>query len=267
MSDAEDVEEVEINDNNTSSGFNEDYNNGGATTFRLGSTTLVIGEHQRPYFFMVVASIILLIESVGVFFNEGYAISVAVIAMLLALGALVMTYKMQDKWNSMGKYIAYFLLLWNTVGAFILTFDGPFIVTSNAYFASWALSIFAFMATDFSFSNLQTNVQNASILAYLLGASIVTMMACIFQGLGPWKSLLGFLIALFTIALCGVLIFMDQKGKIPTFRTPCLALFSCLWVFAVVILTFKNGVFPLTGNGYIGAWLGLISCVYAFSSS
>lgn len=46
MSDAEDVEEVEINDNNTS-GFNEDYNNGGATTFRLGSTTLVIGEHVR----------------------------------------------------------------------------------------------------------------------------------------------------------------------------------------------------------------------------
>jgi len=123
------------------------------------------------------------------------------------------------------------------------------------------------MATDFSFSNLQTNVQNASILAYLLGASIVTMVACIFKGLGPWKSLLGFLIALFTIALCGVLIFMDQKGKKTTFRTPCLALFSCLWVFAVVILTFKNGVFPLTGNGYFGAWLGLICCVYAFSSS
>lgn len=56
---------------------------------------------------MVVASIILLIESVGVFFNEGYAISVAVIAMLLALGALVMTYKMQDKWNSMGKVSLY----------------------------------------------------------------------------------------------------------------------------------------------------------------
>jgi len=144
MSDAEDVEEVEINDNNTSSEFNENHNNGGATTLRLGSTTLVIGEHQRPYFLMVVASIILLIESVGVFWNEGYAISVAVIAMLLALGALVMTYKMQDKWNSMGKYIAYFLLLWNTVGAFILTFDGPFVVTSNAVSIILQLSQYVF---------------------------------------------------------------------------------------------------------------------------
>lgn len=259
------VEEGKTNNSRSSDANQGDRH--GATTFRLGSMTLPIAEHQIPYFLIVAASIILLIESVGVSQNEGYAISVAVIAMLVAFLSLMMTYKMEDKWNSFGKYIAYFLLLWNTIGAFILTFDGPFLATSNGYFASWALSIFAFKATGFSIGNLQNQVRNASVLAYLLAASIVTIAACIFAGLSLWKSLLSFIIAIFTTALCGVLIYMDQKGNKTAFRVPCLAVFSFLWVFVVVILTFKNGVFTVTGNGYFGAWLGLISCVYAFSSS
>lgn len=265
MSDAGDVEEIDIN--NTSSSPESNQHHRGVTTFRLGSMTLPIAEHQIPYFLMVAASILLLIESVGSWKNEGYAISVAVIAMLVALCVLAMTYKMEDKWNSVGKYIAYFLLLWNTTGAFILTFDGPFTVTSNGYFASWALSMFAFMATGFSFGNLQVQVQNASVLAYLLAASIVTMTACIFAGLNFWKTLFSFIIAIFTIALCGVLIYKDQKGHKTPFRVPCLSVFSSLWVFVVVILTFKREVFSVTSNGYFGAWLGLIFCVYALSSS
>jgi len=238
-------------------------------SLRLGSMTLQIAHHQIPYLLMVAASIVLLIEAIGKFKNEGYAISVAVIAMVVALSVLAMTYKMEDKWKSVGKYIAYFLLLWNTTGAFILTFDGPFTVTQNGYFASWALSMFAFMATGFSFGNLQDKVKNSSVLAYLLAASIVTMTACIFAGLGSWESLLSFIIAIFTTALCGALIYMDQKGTGggKALRVPCLAIFSCLWVFVVATLTFGNGTFNVTTNGYFGAWLGLFFCVYALCSS
>jgi len=51
---------------------------------------------------MLVASIILLICSVGSVKNEAYAISVAVIAMIGSLCALAMTYKMEETWKRVG---------------------------------------------------------------------------------------------------------------------------------------------------------------------
>jgi hypothetical protein len=52
-----------------------------------------------PYFLIVVASIVLLISVIGTGMNEGYGIAVAVLAMVIGLAALALSYKMEDKFD------------------------------------------------------------------------------------------------------------------------------------------------------------------------
>lgn len=216
---------------------------------------------------MIAAAIVLLICSIGSYQNEGYAITVALVVIVIALCALLLTYLMEDKWKMVGPYVACFLMLWNTIGAFILTFDGPFTVTQNGYFASWALCVFAFLATGVSYREMLEKMKKSSApLGYLILASTVVATACIFAGLDHGRSIFSLIVAILTIALSGTFIFIDQKGtgQGNELRLPLLVILSCLWVVVVILLTAGNkSMFPVTGNGYFGAWAGLISCVWA----
>ena len=103
---------------------------------------------QLPYFFMLVASIILLICSVGSVKNEAYAISVAVIAMIGSLCALVMTYKMEETWKRVGPVSSnscvYSLVLW---GSF-----WPIVWLSKKKKRLTHISVFDFLTTRLLFS-------------------------------------------------------------------------------------------------------------------
>ena len=52
---------------------------------------------QLPYFLIIAASILLLISIIGTGYNEGYGIAVAVVAGVIALLALVASYKVEEK--------------------------------------------------------------------------------------------------------------------------------------------------------------------------
>lgn len=237
-------------------------------TITLHSKELHIAQHQIPFFLIIAAAIVLLICSIQLSANKAYAIIVACVAMAVAFCALLLTYMKEDQWKIVCPYVVVFLLLWNSTGTCILTFDGPFQVTGNGYFASWALCLFAFMAAGFSYGSMLDKVKS-SPLGYLMVASIVVAVACIFSGLEPWRNIFSLIVAIFTVALCGFFIYMDQQGTQGRndVRVPLLVIFSCLWVMVVAILTSMKGPFPFTGNGYFGAWAGLICCVWATFSS
>lgn len=226
---------------------------------------LKIGEVQLPYFLIIAASILLLISIIGTGYNEGYGIAVAVVAGVVASLALVASYKAEVKFAAISIYIAYLLLIWNGVAAIILTFNGPFIATTNGYFASWALAFFALMATGLSYGTLTDKIKNSGVLAGLVMASLVLVIALLFIGFGSWRHIYGLIIALLTICLCAIFIYLDYIGSEAgaSMRFSILRIFASLWVSVVVILTMSRGAFQVTGNGYFAAWIGCILCVYA----
>jgi len=220
---------------------------------------------QLPYFLIIAASILLLISIIGTGYNEGYGIAVAVVAGVIALLALVASYKVEAKFATVSIYIAYLLLIWNGVAAVILTFNGPFIATTNGYFASWALVVFATMATGLSYGTLSEKVKNSGVLTGLVMASTVLVISLLFIGFGNWRHIYGVIIAILTICLCAIFIYLDyiesEAGAL--MRSPFLRFFACLWISVVVLLTMARGAFQVTGNGYFAAWIGCILCVYA----
>jgi len=237
-------------------------------TFALGTRQLEVSDQQTPYYLISLASTILLIAVFGADISQAYGLAVAIVSLVFSIVALFLSYKMKDKWDSFGIYIAYFLLLWNAIAAIVLTFHGPFISTTNGYFAVWAMVVFSVMAAKLSVTALQEKLKNSDAIAGLLMSSIVLTVALIFIGLSSWRSIYSLIVSILTIVVCTIFIYLDFKveGQ-DNVRFPILAVFTVLWLVAVIILTFSAGVFPVTGNGFFATWVGFILCAYAASKS
>merc|ERR1711935_734566 len=111
------------------------------------------------------ASIILLVDSItSADMNKAYAISVAAISMVTGIAAIILSHSMKVKWLSFGIYIGYFLLLWNLVGAIILTFHGPFITTTNSYFAIWVMFACSVVASKVKYGAVTDRMRNSNAL-------------------------------------------------------------------------------------------------------
>ena len=105
------------------------------------------------------------------------------------------------------------------------------------YFASWALAFFALMATGLSYGTLTDKVKNSGVLAGLVMASLVLVIALLFIGFGSWRHIYGLIIALLTICLCAIFIYLDYIGSEAgaSMRFSILRFFACLWISVVVI--------------------------------
>jgi hypothetical protein len=105
------------------------------------------------------------------------------------------------------------------------------------YFASWALAFFALMATGLSYGTLTDKIKNSGVLAGLVMASLVLVIALLFIGFGSWRHIYGLIIALLTICLCAIFIYLDYIGSEAgaSMRFSILRIFASLWVSVVVI--------------------------------
>eukprot|EP00533_Pseudo-nitzschia_delicatissima_P014160 CAMPEP_0197265028 /NCGR_PEP_ID=MMETSP1432-20130617/2156_1 /TAXON_ID=44447 /ORGANISM="Pseudo-nitzschia delicatissima, Strain UNC1205" /LENGTH=263 /DNA_ID=CAMNT_0042729731 /DNA_START=85 /DNA_END=876 /DNA_ORIENTATION=+ len=236
----------------------------GAVTFLLGPKEISIPKYQIPYHLMIAASIVLLGSSFGSTKNQAYGISVAVITMVTAAAALFLSEQMKATWATIGIYVNYFLVLWNTVGAIILTFQGPYYATTNGYFAIWAMVVFSVMASNLKTGAMTEKFKSSSALGGLMMASIVLMVAIIFIGAYDWRMIYGLIVACVTSVVCAIFIYLDQKGdSAKEVKKPVLGIFVLLWVAVVIVLTFSPGLFQLTSNGFFASWAGLIFTLYA----
>jgi hypothetical protein len=178
---------------------------------------------------------------------ENYGISLAVITMFFALVGFGLSKKPMGK-PEIPSYINYFLFLWNFLGACIMTFgDGPFLWTSNGYFAAWGTVIFAVMGLGVP----PGAVKESGPLMGLFASSIIVVVAIASYGfdLGFKGELIyGIIVACF--AICTALFFMKSEAEILTkLKFPILALFAIMWIVSACLLTFR-GPFIWTGNGY-----------------
>jgi hypothetical protein len=251
-----------------------------STRVGVGGYNVDIDNRALPYVGIVVSAIVLLISITvpsGKNQNQGYGLSVCIISMILGLfGAFMVTMKTEWYDNPLTKIpmvgdvtwgtgLAQFIFLWNLIGAGVLTFDGPFVITSNGYFACWAGVIFAVMAVGVTTDVVRSHAGNFTTVNGLLVASIIQICAVIPEMDGAYKGPSTYSLVISILTIMAILAF----GAYPTtekLKFPFFALFSIFWIVLACFVTFK-GPFLATGNGYFTAWMGCVLCVIAAASS
>jgi len=185
-----------------------------------------------------------------------YGIALAVVAMVVTM-ANVYAHKpglLQDN-PRVPFFLGQFLFLWCFFGACIMTFgNGPFVLTSNGYFAAWGMAIFALGHLP-SLSSLQGH----------LAASIVVIVAIIAIGFQSNKGEAVFGLIMAIVSIIVALLYM-KTGLIPTSLTfPVFLVIAICWIVCASLMTFR-GPFLVTGNGYFGSWVAAITAVYCASA-
>eukprot|EP00934_Nitzschia_sp_Nitz4_P008388 Nitzschia sp. Nitz4//scaffold18_size181773//4725//5842//NITZ4_001888-RA/size181773-snap-gene-0.265-mRNA-1//-1//CDS//3329539930//8378//frame0 len=160
-----------------------------------------------------------------------------------------------------GRAVAFFLFTWNFICAGILTFNGPFLVTSNGYFACWFLVYFSVLALGVSNGDIKNQIGSLGSSYGLLVASLVQICAiCREFGNGyKGESVYSLVVCLITIVIVST---VENAPNMASAKLGLYVLLAVLWVALACIVTFE-GPFIDTGNGYFSAWFGCVLSLYA----
>lgn len=244
---------------------------------RVGGYDLSIDNEKVPLLGVAASAIVLLI-AVGIGSVEkkikNYGFSLGAVALIIGVLGLVPNHDATDKYSL---YLNYFLFLWCFIGACVMTFGGgPFTVTGNGYFASWALAVFSTMSMGITKSKMPENYRRAyaetNVILGLGACAVVTMIACIPQMQGYYyykgETLFALIISILTILVVANFVYakMKENLQIQQFEVPTLIVFAILWILAACMTTFR-GPFLTTGNGYFAVWAGAVLAVKAALSA
>lgn len=281
---ANDVEDIGLDADDTAAAEGEQAQqhkpNPGSTTIGAGGYNVEIDNRAVPYVGLVLSAVILLVALVvpnAALPNEGYGIAVCVVNMIFGLFGAIMAAKNVGLFDrplgtfpyfgslTVGSATAQFLFLWTFIAAGVLTFDGPFLVTSNGYFACWGGVFFALMALGVTTSSIRERAGGLGYYNALMVASIIQICAVIPEmgGSGNGQSLYSLIVCILTIIL--VLAF-GSYPSMDNYRFIAFAVFAILWIVLACYVTFQ-GPFLETGNGYFSAWLGCVFCVMAANAN
>jgi len=257
-------------------GGNDDQDN--QRHLKVGSYDISIDNEKMPLLGVAASAIVLLI-AIGIGSVEkkmrNYGFSLGAIALIIGILGLVPTNDVTDKYSL---YLNYFLFLWCFIGACVMTFgDGPFTITGNGYFASWALAVFSTMCIGLSKLKMPENFRRAyagmNVILGLGACAVVTMIACIpefsryyFQFKG--ETVFALIVSILTIFVVANFVYakMKENLQIQQFEVPTFMVLAMLWMLAACMTTFR-GPFTLTGNGYFAVWGGAVLAVKAAMSA
>jgi len=260
-------------------------------------TAAAFSDHVGPLVGQVAAAVVVLIAAcppggdVAIYEHSvkywDYTIAAATIAMFFSLLSLVLLKVKPELYEKelgvvpkigaplkLGYCFSVFLFVWWLIAACITTFGGPFLVTSNGYFAAWLGFICSMMDMGLSAASAKTAMDtNAGPLFGLMAFSLVVLIAtATYLNLFPsgtvipnkGETIYGLVVAVLSLLMAASLHARERAGKParPKVQLIVLLWFSLKWVFAACVLTFR-GPFTVTSNGYFGAWAGLICCVAA----
>lgn len=241
----------------------------------VGDYDISIDEDKAPLVGVAASAIILLIaveigQGVKRHIKE-YGIAFASIALILSVVSLLPNNEQMKQYSPQ---LNYFLFVWCFIGACIMTFgDGPFIETSNGYFASWGMVIFAAMAMGYANIPLNDNLRRATegqnLLLGLGACAIVCIVACVpyfdeYKFKAQGEAIFAIIISIMTVLLVANFVYGKYKGNAAMlqYEFPTLGVFALMWVLAAAMTTFR-GPFSTTGNGYFAMWAGAVLAVKA----
>lgn len=197
--------------------------------------------------------------------NLAYAVAVG------ALGAvIVLVYMLLVKFVSLpakGKvFMTVVLFIWWSMGAFIITFDGPYLITSNAYFGTWVAWTTSAVLLSNSFSEVQGAVSRFQALGKSVGmlflGSAVELAASISycsEGSGICVDYAAYALACGVVSLVVVMLMILVPSLAEHKRV--IGLFMVAWWVAGAGINTFAGIFKITGNGYFASWMSLVAAV------
>jgi len=159
--------------------------------------------------------------------------------------------------------LALFLLLWWGVAVTVLTFQRPFNVTGNGYFATWAGGLSALGGIGSTLPKLKESARAA--FGFLLGLLVCALTVGFELAVGDINIsqnamgvILGLIVSVLAFFVVMNLILLDIYGSPAeaNVRRALLVTVFILWGGTAAWLTF-TGPFVVTGNGYFGLWIGL----------
>ncbi len=172
-----------------------------------------------------------------------------------------------------------------TLMALLYTFIGPFLVTSNGYFAAWGSCFVSFVAieTEFRFlEGVNKRVQGVDgsyhesivgqCMLVILFSSIVVVLASIHPCVLSCTetTLYAIIVGSISVVTSSVMVILAiTSSRIHPKGLYFVSIgFVFLWFISTCILTFAgSATFTLTGNGYFGVWFALISSLALYRES
>lgn len=237
--------------------------------------------------FLVVASVTLMVQASQhcIDMNRGldrehcvkqYAFAVAAGAVstgLLLIFVLLQKFGCDSTATTVKPYLAGFLMLWWFVTTCVLTFDRPYLVTGNGYFACWLGVIAAYVwtmdcCTTFKQQSdrVKSSIVNQNVTIILVASAVeLTAAAISCDNSHDCSKERGYAVAVGAVSLCAciVALLVPQCNKVLSL---CVFIW---WIPGVYVLTFSayGGSFAaFTGNGYFASWSAMIFSACFFMS-
>ena len=176
-----------------------------------------------------------------------------------------------DMYSKVGMRLNMLCFMYIFIGVCFLTFDKPFVGTSNGYFAAWVMVYGSAKTIDLTTDALfDTTIKDAGLHMILFVSSLVVLIAAI-PFVGDEKSdeaIFALVVSCITIAFVLIAITLDNKEKPMRVQDHTVALFnlSILWIVMACFVTFR-GPFEVTGNGYFASWAGALAATMASVST
>jgi len=200
-----------------------------------------------------------------------YSLAVAIVAIVLALVAVGLYSGKDDVYNrelfdgrgtgsiTVAYLLTKFLVLWWSIGAFVLTFNGPYQFTSNGYFALWGGLVFAVgaMGDGVTGHSKMSSFSGLLICAIVLLSALPRYIGG--NGGNSGEALFALIVAIVTVLLFLVFTYAWQPSS-HTVQTVIFGILALLWVVVPFVVTFR-GPFKTTGNGYFASWIGALCAV------
>jgi hypothetical protein len=204
-----------------------------------------------------------------------YGVAVGALSVVVCVVCLLMNKFKPGSLVAVEVYIAFFLALWWSLGAGILTFDAPYTNVSNGYFACWvgaiSSNIYLFMSSRAmrdANSNIKVAAEQQPAFLLLL-ASTVEMIAAanVCANSHYCEEEHGWAVAVGCLSMLTCLIVIVcafAKITLPRLIMQVIAIFLVvLWIPGVYVVTFI-APFQTVGNGYLAAWSALfLSIIFA----
>jgi len=247
-----------------------------STSVGVGGRTIMVNNQAFPYFGIMTAAIVLFIASENEPWkspNKAYGMVVGGISLLIGcIGVYMALYRLtvlnspivpEIRFVTYGTCLSWTSFIWTTIGAAILTFEGPFVFTGNGYFAAWGLVIGSICAMGLTMETIRAYSGSIGWSYVLLVVSAIQLGA-ILPILNSAEATFAFVLCILTIMLIsGFGYFASLVGQYAPY---IFTIWSILWLISACLLTFQ-GPFYETGNGYFSAWGGFLVCIKVAAST
>jgi hypothetical protein len=204
-----------------------------------------------------------------------YAVAVGTVSAIICVGYIFMRKFSPASLVRFDIYIAFFLAIWWSLGAGILTFDAPYTQVGNGYFATWvgciAANVYLFLSSQaIREGQSQIRVAAEQQPAFLLMlASFVEMIAAanVCSNVNYCEDELGWAVAVgcLSIVITAVVMFCALKNKpLPRLIMQMISVtLVVIWIAGVYVNTFI-APFKAVGNGYLASWSAMfLSIMFA----